>query len=83
MADSNYSPASAFSAASGIDPTQLRVLLSIIFIAALLLAYAWAVNSGFKGFAIFAARDNGLLSFLIFLLKGAALIMCVIVFFTY
>ncbi len=80
MAGTNYSPASAFSAASGIDPTQLRVLLSIIFIAALLLVYAWAVNSGFKGFAKW---DGDILSFLIFLLKGAALIMCVIIFFIY
>ncbi|MDY5420848.1 DUF3262 family protein [Actinobacillus porcinus] len=80
MVGTNYSPASAFSAASGIDPTQLRVLLSIIFIAALLLVYAWAVNSGFKGFAKW---DGDILSFLIFLLKGAALIMCVIIFFIY
>lgn len=80
MPGTNYSPASAFSAASGIDPTQLRVLLSIIFIAALLLVYAWAVNSGFKGFAKW---DGDILSFLIFLLKGAALIMCVIIFFIY
>lgn len=80
MVGTNYSPASAFSAASSIDPTQLRVLLSIIFIAALLLVYAWAVNSGFKGFAKW---DGDILSFLIFLLKGAALIMCVIIFFIY
>ncbi|QLB12781.1 integrating conjugative element protein (TIGR03758 family) [Bisgaardia hudsonensis] len=80
MANSNYSPSSAFSAASGIDPTQLRILLSVIFIAVLLLAYAWAVNSGFKGFA---RQNYDVLSFLIYLLKGAALLICIIVFFTY
>ncbi|AIJ31190.1 MULTISPECIES: DUF3262 family protein [Pasteurellaceae] len=80
MTTPNYSSASAFSAASGIDPTQLRVLLSIIFVAALLLAYAWATHSGFKGFAKW---DGDVLSFLIFLLKGAVLIMCVVTFFIY
>ncbi len=80
MADPKYSPQAAFSAASGVDPTQLRILLSIILIAALLLAYAWAVNNGFKGFAKW---EGDILSFLFFLLKGAALIVCVVLFFIF
>ncbi|MDG2961715.1 DUF3262 family protein [Exercitatus varius] len=74
------SPIEVFEIASGMNPTNLRIALSAIFVAGLLLAYAWAVNSGFKGFS---AWNGSLLSFLTFILKGAALIVCVILFFFY
>ncbi len=46
----SYSPVDAFSAASGIDP-RLKLMIAIIFLSMLLLAVAWALNSGYKGFS--------------------------------
>ncbi|HHW7523209.1 TPA: DUF3262 family protein [Mannheimia haemolytica] len=51
----SYSPVDAFSAASGIDPFRLKLMMAIIFLSMLLLAVAWALNSGYKGFSF---RDN-------------------------
>ncbi|TYG35300.1 DUF3262 family protein [Lonepinella koalarum] len=77
---SGTNPIEVFEIASGMNPTSLKIVLSSIFIAGLLLAYAWAINSGFKGFAKW---DGSLLSFLFFILKGAGLIVCLILFFFY
>ncbi|MGR3807775.1 integrating conjugative element protein, PFL_4701 family [Pasteurella testudinis DSM 23072] len=74
------SPIQAFSLVSGIDPTNLRLILSAFLIAGLLLAYAWAINSGFKGFAL---GNKTPLEFLFFILKGAAVVLCVLIFFIY
>ncbi|MDP8185316.1 DUF3262 family protein [Phocoenobacter skyensis] len=73
-------PLKAFETVSGIIPFDLRVLLSVIFVAGLLLLYAWAIQSGFKGFV---KGLNGPLDYLFLILKGVALIACVVTFFIY
>lgn len=73
-------PADAFQIASGADPIALKITLMVILVAGLLLLYAWAINSGFKGLTF--GRDS-LFTFLTLLLKGALLVMCVILFFIY
>lgn len=76
----SYSPSAAFTAASGIDPFQLKVMTAIIFLSVLLLAVGWAINSGFKGFSF---SDKSPFSLLVLLIKGVALIICVTYFFIY
>lgn len=76
----SYSPVDAFSAASGIDPFRLKLMIAIIFLSMLLLAVAWASNSGYKGFTV---KDKGPFSLLVLFLKGVALIICVTYFFIY
>ncbi|PJG82777.1 DUF3262 family protein [Caviibacterium pharyngocola] len=77
---SGTSPIEVFETASGMNPTSLKIVLTVIFVAGVLLAYAWAVNSGFKGFTL----GNGTIwSFLILVLKGLALLICLILFFIY
>lgn len=76
----SYSPANAFAAASGIDPFRLKITIAIIFLSILLLAVAWASNSGYKGFTF---KDKGPFSLLVLFLKGVALIICVTYFFIY
>ncbi|ASW16647.1 DUF3262 family protein [Mannheimia haemolytica] len=76
----SYSPVDAFSAASGIDPFRLKLMIAIIFLSMLLLAVAWALNSGYKGFSF---RDKSPFSLLVLFLKGVALLVCVTYFFIY
>lgn len=76
----SYSPANAFAAASGIDPFRLKIMIAIIFLSILLLAVAWALNSGYKGFSF---RDKSPFSLLVLFLKGVALLVCVTYFFIY
>lgn len=76
----SYSPANAFSAASGIDPFRLKIMIAIIFLSLLLLAVAWAFNSGYKGFTF---QDKGPFAFLVLFFKGVALLICVTYFFIY
>lgn len=77
---SGTSPIEVFAIASGISPTNLKIALSLIFIAGLLLCYAWAINSGFKGFSI---SNGNIWSFFTLVLKGLTLIVCAILFFIY
>lgn len=76
----SYTPSDAFAVASGIDPFRLKITIAIIFLALLLLAVVWAVNSGFKGFAF---GNKNPLSLLVLFLKGVALLICVTYFFIY
>lgn len=76
----SYTPSDAFSAASGIDPFRLKIMIAIIFLSILLLAVAWASNSGYKGVAF---KDKGPFALLVLFLKGVALIICVAYFFIY
>ncbi|MDH3000193.1 hypothetical protein A1D23_08360 [Chelonobacter oris] len=80
MADKKITPLEMFGQVSGMDPIALKLTLSVFFIAGLLLAYAWAVNSGFKGFSL---GNRNIFDFLVFILKSAATILLVIIFFIY
>ncbi|PJG84804.1 DUF3262 family protein [Conservatibacter flavescens] len=75
----DYTPVDAFQAASGINATELRTFLAICFIAALFFAYVWAIKKGFDGFHV----DGDIFGYLKLVLKGAAIIIVVVIFFTY
>lgn len=74
-----HTPISAFEIASGLSAFELRTMLAICFIACLLLAYVWAIRKGFSGFYI----DGDIFGYLKLILKGATVLIVVIMFFIY
>lgn len=79
----DYTPLNAFETASGLNPVELRTLFAICFIAALLFAYAWAIRKGFSGRFSGIQGNGDIFDYLKLVLKGAAIIIVVVMFFVY
>ncbi|MEX4027510.1 Protein of uncharacterised function (DUF3262) [Haemophilus influenzae] len=75
----DYTPISAFETASGLNAIELHTFFAICLITGLFLAYVWAVRKGFSGFQM----DGDIFGYLILILKGAAVVIVVIMFFVY
>ncbi|MFU2143343.1 DUF3262 family protein [Gallibacterium anatis] len=78
---SDYTPVKAFEIASGLSAIELRTLFAIVFIALLLLAYVWAIKKGYSGF--FNGVQDDIFSYLKLILKGATMLIVVVIFFIY
>ncbi|MFZ7230580.1 DUF3262 family protein [Avibacterium avium] len=74
-------PVSAFEMASGLNAVELRVFFAICFIALLLFAYIWAMKKGYSG--LFSGTQGSIFDYLKLVLKGAAMLVVVIIFFIY
>lgn len=76
---SDNTPVSAFEIASGLNAVELRTFFAICFIALLLFAYVWAIKKGYSG--LFSGFKGDLFDYLKLVLKGAAMLVVVIIFF--
>lgn len=75
-------PLDAFEIASGLSVFELRTMLAIIFIAGLLFAYVWAIKKGYSG--LFKGGVQGdIFEYMKLVLKGATILIVVIIFFVY
>lgn len=75
--NTQLSPLETFAIASGFEPLYLKLFFSIMFVALLLLAYAWAINNGYAG----VAKNLDIWGWVKLVLWGAALVMLVVKFF--
>ncbi|MCW9734210.1 DUF3262 family protein [Avibacterium sp. 20-15] len=76
---SDYTPLKAFEIASGLNATELRAFFAIIFVALLLFAYVWAMKKGYSG--LFSGFKGDIFDYLKLILKGAAVLIVVVLFF--
>lgn len=81
MANEKITPVEAFEIASGFSALELRTLFAICFISGLLFAYVWAIKKGYSG--LFAGFKGNIFEYFKLVLKGAAIVFIVIMFFVY
>ncbi|OZN25683.1 hypothetical protein CFY87_00190 [Actinobacillus seminis] len=79
---SAHTPLNAFEIASGLNATELRAFFAIIFVALLLFAYVWAIKKGYSGL-FNGFNGNDIFDYLKLILKGATVLIVVVIFFVY